>query len=363
MADYQLPQDWRLEASTRPLAEQLDWSLKFLGIPDLWKKTQGEGIIIAFLDTGVDLEHPDLQGQVLDVADFTGSLFGADDRVGHGTWVAGACVARSDNDRGLTGLCPKAKALCYKVLGDRGGGTDQMLVAGIRRAREKGAHIISFSGGGPMLPDSVRQEAKAFIKGGGRFLFAAAGNDGRPNSVNKPAAWDEWIPVGACNDQGNLTDFTSRGPELFTRGIVLPGYEMVSTVPGGGYGRMSGTSMACPEAAGVAALLLARDRQTPEVITIETVEDLRSIMRKSATNKTTGNDSFALINPVAALENLDGAEKEKAIVWNGPGGVKILMPGPDGEAMVIKVPKGALAEAVANMLSSAPETLPASEVA
>lgn len=352
MADFQLPRDWNLEISTRPLAEQLDWSLKFLGIPELWKRTKGEGVIIAFLDTGVDDEHPDLQGQILDMADFTGSIYGHKDRVGHGTWVAGSCVARSDNDRGLTGLCPKAQALCYKVLSDKGYGSDSMLVAGIKRARDRGAHIISFSGGGPALPDSVRRAAQDFVKAGGRFLFAAAGNDGRPNSVNAPARWQEWIPVGACKEDGTLTDFTSRGPELTERGIVLPGYEMISTVPGGGYARMSGTSMACPEAAGVAALLLSRDLQTPEVQTIRTVDNMRDILRSTATNKTTGNDSFALINPAAAMDRLDQSEAppdKGGFSWKG-GGLTINMPAKGGETMGVDINQGEVVDEIFELL-------------
>lgn len=344
--DYKLPNDWAIVHSIRPLSEQLDWSAKFLGVPELWKQTKGEGIIVAFLDTGVDDTHPDLQGQILDVADFTSSIFGYKDQVGHGTWVTGAVVARSDNDSGLTGLAPKSKALCYKVLGDRGSGTDQMLIAGIVRARAKGAHIISFSGGGPSLPDSVRLAADEFVKDGGRFLFAAAGNDGRPNSVNKPAGWPNWIPVGACNEDGALTEFSSRGPELTDRGIVLPGYEMISTIPGGGYGRMSGTSMACPEAAGIAALLLARDNQTPEVVTIKNVDDLRTLLRSTATMKTTGKDSFALIDPRAALAKLNELPKPLAQVWHGPGGLRVVWPALGGETVALDLPKGALSETI-----------------
>lgn len=356
MSQIRLPDDWNLEASTRPLAEQLDWSLKFLGIPELWLQTKGEGITIAFLDTGVDRTHPDLQGQIIEAVDFTRSMFGPDDRVGHGTWVTGAVVATSDNDKGLTGLAPKAKALCYKVLGDRGSGTDQSLIAGIRRAREKRANIISFSGGGPQLPEAVRLEIEAYVAEGG-FFFAAAGNDGRPNSVNKPAGWTNCcIPVGACNEAGELTDFTSRGPELFLKGIVLPGHEMISTVPGGGYGRMSGTSMACPEGAGVAALLLARDAQTPEVESIKGVEGMRTILRDSATMKTKGNDSFALINPAAAMAVMADKPKPEVRVWHGPGGVQVTFPAKGGETLGIDFPKGASQASLMDVLEQLMQT-------
>lgn len=344
MADYELPGDWSLEPSMRPLSEQLDWSQKFMGIPSLLRQTMGEGIIIAFLDTGVDETHPDLKGQILDVADFTGSMYGARDVLGHGTWVTGCCVANSKNDWGISGLCSSAKALCYKVMSENGRGNDQMLIKGIERAGERGAHIISFSGGGPVLPDTVRDAAKQFIKAGGRFLFAAAGNDGRPNSVNKPAAWPEWIPIGACNEKGELTDFTSRGPELTSRGIVCPGYEMISTAPGGGFARMSGTSMACPTAAGVAALLLARDAQTPQVVTIKNQEDMRELMRGSATTKTTGPESFALINPEAAMKRLDAPSPKEQQVWHGPGGIRIIWPAASGSTMEIDLPRGPLSE-------------------
>lgn len=351
MADFKLPDDWAMEPSLRPLSEQLDWSNKFLGVPSLWKQTKGEGVVIAFLDTGVDAKHPDLQGQILEALDFTGSMHGPEDWVGHGTWCLSSCVARSNNDWGITGLCPAAKAISLKVMAENGRGNDRMLVKAIEYAASRGdVDIISFSGGGPHLPDSVREAGEAFIKSGGRFLFAAAGNDGRPNSVNKPAAWPSWIPIGACDEKGELTEFTSRGPELTTRGVVAPGYEMISCAPGGGFARMTGTSMACPTVAGIAALLVARDKQTPQVVTIKTQDDMRELLRSSATTKATGPESFSLINPAAALKHLDGAGTKAPQVWHGPAGIRITSPAQGGEQFAIDIPKGALSEALIGLI-------------
>jgi major intracellular serine protease len=126
---------WRLppysvEATFVALSETVDWGLANYGIPDQWRQTRGEGVRVAVLDTGVEANHPDLAGSIDDARDFTGSRFGSEDRVGHGTHVAGTIAARQ-NDQGVVGVAPDCRLLVAKVLGDDGSGSGRSVAEGI----------------------------------------------------------------------------------------------------------------------------------------------------------------------------------------------------------------------------------------
>ena len=126
-----------------------------------------------------------------------------------------------------------------------------------------------------------------------RFCFAAAGNDG--GAVNWPAASDYFVSVGACDNQGNLTAFTSRHGRL---DIVGPGSEMLSTLPGGRYGTMTGTSMACPIVAAVGLLALAKHEAEGGSTDLRTIADMREHLVKTATDR----GAYRLLNARKLLE-------------------------------------------------------------
>nr|WP_264766199.1 S8 family serine peptidase [Marinobacter fonticola] len=133
------------------LSEIQDWGLKLLNIPSLWRISEGEGVKVAILDTGVSLNHPDLTGSIPagNYKDFTNSPHGIADQQGHGTHCAGIVAARK-NSRGVVGVAPKAELLIGKVLGDDGSGTGENIAAGVNWAVEQGADIISMSLGAQM---------------------------------------------------------------------------------------------------------------------------------------------------------------------------------------------------------------------
>lgn len=277
---FNLPPYEAQPVAASSLSETLDWSIAFLGIPELWKQSEGEGVIVAVLDTGCDLTHPDLQGAVLDAADFSRSLFGALDRQGHGTWCAGMIGARA-NEVGVRGIAPKCQLLVGKVLGDDGSGSEDAILRGIQWADAKGAHIISMSLGGPRMSETLHDAIKAFVSKPHRFVICAAGNDGRDNSVGYPAKWEETVAVAAVDERGVLTSFSSRGPEV---DIAAPGANMLSTVPmlAGGYAKLSGTSMATPVVAGIAAACLSKHLKEGGLTGLETYQDLLAHLRKTA---------------------------------------------------------------------------------
>jgi subtilisin family serine protease len=148
-------------------------------------------------------------------------------------------------------------------------------------------------------------------------VICAAGNDGRPDSVNYPARWPFTIAVGAVDRQGRLSRFSSQGTEL---DICAPGEDVLSAWPGGGYAKLSGTSMATPFVSGVVALMLAKHRRQPGSTPVNDIEELREHLARTATDAgATGHDphyGFGLINPAGLLAG--GADERAPVVQIGP---------------------------------------------
>lgn len=255
---YRIPPDYKARAITVAQAESLAWPWKFLGIEEVWKKTTGKKpngspIKLAILDTGL-AEHVELQDQVFAYKNFTRSRNGVKDVHGHSAWCCGAACARWRNNVGGAGIAPDGKLLVGKVLNDDGSGDDRAIAAGILWAAfDENVDGISMSFGGPqgspIILDAINQVRRGRPK---CFMFAASGNDGGP--INYPGGWV--IGVGASDDQGRITKFTSRGPEL---DIIAPGVEIPGLAPDNGYQVSTGSSMATPIAAAVGMLAYALD--------------------------------------------------------------------------------------------------------
>lgn len=304
---YRLPPDLMMFPAAIPLSEIIDWGQEFAHLPEAWKQSAGEGVKVAVLDTGVDVRHVDLQGQILDVADFTNSIYGPEDRHSHGTHCSGV-IAANANEIGIRGGAYKAKLLCGKVLGDNGSGNDRSIEGGVLWAASKGADIISMSLGGPQMSDRLHRVFME-LAAAGTIIFAAAGNDG--GAVNFPGAWAETIGVGAIGRDGKLTDFTSRGPEL---DILGPGVDILSTVPGNRYATMSGTSMATPFCAAVGALALSKHRKDGGKTDLENVTQMREHLKRTA-RKSDGS-GYGLIDPVELLK--EEAKQPPVVVIPSP---------------------------------------------
>jgi subtilisin family serine protease len=295
---YRLP-PYRVEATFTPLAlaEIIDWGLALLHVPDHWKRTAGAGVRVALLDTGIDESHPDLAGAIDDARDFTRSKSGPADRNGHGTHVAGIVAARQNN-RGVVGVAPQSRLLVAKVLGDDGVGSSAAVAAGVDWACDSGAHLLSMSLGSPQ-PDPALHAAIKRAVAKGVFVITAAGNAGRADSVNYPARWRETVAVAAVDKSGRLSRFSSRGPQV---DIAAPGQDVLSTYVGGGYAKLSGTSMAAPFVAGIVALLIPLHRDTCNSRTpLRTLADLHEHLRRTARDAgPVGHDpgyGWGLINP------------------------------------------------------------------
>jgi subtilisin family serine protease len=248
-----LPPDWSLMRITKALSQTVDWSHGFFGLDDAFYDVDCSALKLGILDTGVDTRHPDLK--LADALDFTGTDPG--DAQGHGTWCLGYNGALP-NDLGVLGITGNKKrntvAQMYslKVLGNDGSGFNQSIYNGIEAAIELKLDVISCSWGGGGQDEQMRKLFNTFIAQGG-YVFCAAGNSGNMSDEEYPAKWPEIPGIAAVGKDGKLTNFSSYGP-----GVVCcaPGYQMLSTIPGG-YGLMSGTSMATPCVAGVATKILA----------------------------------------------------------------------------------------------------------
>jgi subtilisin len=298
---YTLP-PFTLQLAATPLAETFDWWYTELGFPEIHKTYRGNGVKVAILDTGCDTNHGDLSGAIADAIDLTGSPIGVRDAVSHGTWVACALLARINNVGGA-GVLPEGQGYIAKVLGDNGSGSIRSIVNGIEWAIAKRVDVINMSLGSPSDDPALRAACQRAESAGIRVV-CAAGNDGVRSRPNFPGALPTTVAVGAVNRAGELAPFSSRGPYV---DIVTFGVDMLAGINGGGYGRMSGSSMASPIAAGVAGLLIEMHRRTPNHKTpITNVQQLIEHLKRGARDAgPPGRDvgyGWGVINPRTILE-------------------------------------------------------------
>lgn len=268
--------------STMAASQSTPWGIKAIyNNSNLTRTSGGAGINIAVLDTGVNINHPDLRGNVEQCKDFTiGTTFtnnSCTDRQGHGTHVAGSALANGGSGNGVYGVAPDADLWAYKVLGDDGRGYADDIAAAIRHAADQATALrtkvvinmsLGSSGESSLITNAVNY---AYNKG--VLVIAAAGNEGPyEGSIGYPGALVNAVAVAALENRvqnGTLrvADFSSRGYSrtdgdyAIQKGdveISAPGASIYSTWYNGGYSTISGTSMASPHAAGLAAKIWAQ---------------------------------------------------------------------------------------------------------
>lgn len=232
--------------------------VELIQAPQLWNTTKGKGIKVAVLDTGCDINHPDLKDRIIGGWNFTD-----DDRSnpdiftdynGHGTHVAGT-IAATENNAGVIGVAPEAGLLIVKVLNKAGSGKYEWIIKGIRYAIEQNADIISMSLGGPADVPELHQAIQAAVEKG-ILVVCAAGNEGdgddSTNEFAYPGCYNEVISVGAINLERDSSDFTNSHNQI---DVVAPGEAILSTYLNGKYAKLSGTSMSAPHVSGALALI------------------------------------------------------------------------------------------------------------
>ena len=237
------------------------WGVARVDAPSAWPKGRGEGVKIAVIDTGIDCAHPDLR------CDFSAGMNildpGSDPRDDneHGTHVSGTIAGRGTGAEGVFGVAPRATLMPVKVLDADGAGSLSDIVKGISWATKAGADVINMSLGGPNGSAALERAVAKAIKAG-VVVVCAAGNSGPdPDTVGFPGGYPGVIAVGASDRQDGVAPFSSRGDAV---AFIAPGVNIRSTVPGGGYKKLSGTSMASPHVAGLAALAIERGASGPD---------------------------------------------------------------------------------------------------
>jgi subtilisin family serine protease len=204
------------------------------------------------VDTGVDLDHPDLAGNVVSGYNVISPGAPPQDDHGHGTHVAGIVAAITNNNVGVAGVAGGCRIMPVKVLNNVGEGTDFDVATGIQWAADNGARVINMSLGSPDYSYALA-DAVDYAYGKNVLIVAAAGNDGL-ESILYPAALPHVMAVGATDKIDGRASFSNYGNAL---DIVAPGVNIFSTLWDNSYTYLSGTSMATPHVAGVAALVLS----------------------------------------------------------------------------------------------------------
>lgn len=281
------------------------WGLAKINCPSAWDTTTGSAAItVAVVDTGVDLNHPQLAPLIRpgrDLVDWgrnpsvpapwvlEGDFAGVDndpqDEVGHGTHVAGTIACLTNDGLGVAGVTWKCRLMPVRVLVRArntvtgrisGFGSAADIAAGITWAADNGAHVINLSLGGPS-DTTVERNAIAYAVSRGVVVVAAMGNDGT-NKPSYPACYPNVIAVGAVDATDRRAPFSQMGPHI---DVVAPGVNVLSTYWDDTYTFLQGTSMASPHVAGLAALILSCNPRIPAAQVGQIIRDTARPLRDS----------------------------------------------------------------------------------
>lgn len=307
------------------------WHLDQLRMPKAWRLSQGAGVTVAVVDTGVTRVE-DLQGtEFVPGRNFVANNDDASDDHGHGTHVAGTIAQTTHNGVGVAGVAYKARIMPIKVLSGSGSGSVGGIAEGIRWAVDHGAQVINMSLGGP-FNSQVLARAVAYAKERGVVVVCAAGNDGR-GKVSYPAANAGAIAVAATQYDEATTFYSNWGKEIAVaapggntrldqNGDGVPDGVMQNTVVPGNiqkqdYLLFMGTSMASPHVAGVAALLVGAGVKSPA----EVERVLRASARRPAHYRGKHDDRYGagIVDAEAALRLVQGRAVAKASCGGAAG--------------------------------------------
>ena len=291
--------------SLQDAMQKSGWSITAFDLPAAWQKCKGEDVKVAVLDTGCDLDHPDLRSNILPGINMVDPSKEPWDDNNHGTHVSGI-IAAENNSIGMVGVAPMCKIVPVKVL-DRGGNGSLVAVAqGIRWATDVAkVDLICMSLGSPNPVQEVRK-AIQYAHSKGVVCFVAAGNAGLTKSIFYPANYPETIAIGSIDENFHRSSFSNTGDNL---DFMAPGNKIFSTIPDNWYAVLSGTSMAAPFATGVAALLLSCAKKKGSAEKLRTSEGYIEELRRHTVQISDANlgdkkfyQGFGIIDPKKLIE-------------------------------------------------------------
>jgi len=247
-----------LEVKKSQRQEVIDYGVRMIGAPLEWPETMGKGIKVGIIDTGIDLEHEDLQGRVKEYINFTTTdSKNVTDENGHGTHVAGI-VAANRNGIGVVGVAPEVDLYIAKAFNKDGTANFEAIARSLVWLAERNVDVINMS----FSSDSVFREYYYLISQiyrSGITMVCAAGNEGSTrnseNTIGYPAKFDETIAVTAVDTRKQRAGFSSVGEEAE---IAAAGVKVYSCYKDNSYATLSGTSMAAPAITGAVAILQAK---------------------------------------------------------------------------------------------------------
>ncbi len=230
-----------------------EWHIGKMGVNSAWDKTQGAGVTIAILDSGIDAGHPDFAGRLVAGYNSYDNNTNTADVCGHGTKAAGSAAAALNNGIGVAGVAGQARIMPVRIAYNNSGSCYayfSTMASGVTWAADHGARVVNISYANVPTSSAV-QSAANYLKGKGGLLFVSAGNYNRDEGFTPT---DTMIPVSATDSADNRASFSSYGSFV---ALSAPGAGIYTTVQGGGYGAVNGTSFASPVAAAVAALVMS----------------------------------------------------------------------------------------------------------
>ena len=245
------PKPKRLHPPSK-LPEKLPWGIQRIYADLVWEVTTGSMIKVAILDTGIDLDHPDLWRNIKGEINTLRPRKSADDDNGHGTHLAGT-IAAIDNDFGVIGVGPEISLYAVKVLNRKGKGWLSDLIDALDWCIDNKIQVVNMSfgslEGNQSFHDAIIRAYQAGIT-----MVASAGNNGEDSGlIEYPAIYPETIAVSAVDEYDNFASFSSYGSEI---DLTAPGVNILSTYKNGFYETMYGTSMSAAHVTGTVALIL-----------------------------------------------------------------------------------------------------------
>jgi len=283
-----IEEDGHIQANS----QTINWGYSELNMPsNIAQIPDSEGIKVGIFDSGIDLDHPDLN--VMGGKSFIPGTVSYDDDYGHGTSVAGI-VSAINNDIGTLGVSSHVDLYSEKVLDSYGDGRYSNIIKGLEWAIEQDLDVVNMSFGGPSESKALRKALKEAEKNG-ILLVASAGNEGidesQKSTITFPAAYKSVIAVGSADQSLTRSYFSSYGKELE---VMAPGEELYTTAIDG-YTHVSGTSFAAPYVTGLSALLLGENESLD-------IKEVRKTIQSTSTHL--GDEDLygkGLINVEAAL--------------------------------------------------------------